>query len=396
MWLLDPRPDLPTIVRHGRAGLRAVGGVEHAGDAGAAHPRLPRAGQFVAKDNRARGISAAPARRARAASTTTASRTRPRPSAGEAQGRGAPAGGAALHPRARLNEMFRRRRKTSASSCRAGCTTADPRAAALGLADAFGARAHADLLLNVTYPLVPEEIAASAPASARAGGRGRPARLHRAGDRRSCAAPTCTKLHGKDVLPMAGEYTPRWCCGPRQVPRRRAGSIDARARGAAWLATSERRARRRRSARPAAAAADLLHRLPRAPGVRGDEAGAAQTGPVHVSADIGCHAFATFAAVQHRQHDPRLRHELASARRSRPCSASAPSPSWATAASGTTACSPASPRPVQQGRRRADHHEERLHLGDRHAGAAVLAAGERAPRASAARMSIENTLRAWA
>ena len=43
MWLLDPRPNLPTIVEHGRAGLRAVRGLEHAGDARAAHPRLPRA-----------------------------------------------------------------------------------------------------------------------------------------------------------------------------------------------------------------------------------------------------------------------------------------------------------------------------------------------------------------
>ena len=30
MWLLDPRPDLPTIVRHGREGLRALGGEQHA------------------------------------------------------------------------------------------------------------------------------------------------------------------------------------------------------------------------------------------------------------------------------------------------------------------------------------------------------------------------------
>ena len=42
VWLLDPRPNLPTIVAHGREGLRALGGLEHAGDARAAHPRLPR------------------------------------------------------------------------------------------------------------------------------------------------------------------------------------------------------------------------------------------------------------------------------------------------------------------------------------------------------------------
>ena len=36
----------------GRAGVRAVGGVEHAGDAGAAHPRLPRARQLRVQGQR--------------------------------------------------------------------------------------------------------------------------------------------------------------------------------------------------------------------------------------------------------------------------------------------------------------------------------------------------------
>ena len=42
MWLLDPRPDLPTDRAHGGERLRTVGGEPRAGDAGAAHPRLPR------------------------------------------------------------------------------------------------------------------------------------------------------------------------------------------------------------------------------------------------------------------------------------------------------------------------------------------------------------------
>ena len=46
IWLLDPRPNLPTIVQHGREGLRAVRGIEHAGVPRAAHPRLPRARQL--------------------------------------------------------------------------------------------------------------------------------------------------------------------------------------------------------------------------------------------------------------------------------------------------------------------------------------------------------------
>ena len=42
MWLLDPRPHLPRDRARGRAGLRALRGQQHAGDADAAHPRLSR------------------------------------------------------------------------------------------------------------------------------------------------------------------------------------------------------------------------------------------------------------------------------------------------------------------------------------------------------------------
>ena len=43
MWLLDPRPNLPTIVDMVEQRLRALRSLEHAGDDGAADPRLPRA-----------------------------------------------------------------------------------------------------------------------------------------------------------------------------------------------------------------------------------------------------------------------------------------------------------------------------------------------------------------
>ena len=42
MWLLDPRPELSSIVRTVGKGLRAVGSEPCAGDAGTAHPRLSR------------------------------------------------------------------------------------------------------------------------------------------------------------------------------------------------------------------------------------------------------------------------------------------------------------------------------------------------------------------
>ncbi len=43
LLLFDPRPDLGHMVRHCRAGVRAFGGVEHAGDAAVAYPCLPSA-----------------------------------------------------------------------------------------------------------------------------------------------------------------------------------------------------------------------------------------------------------------------------------------------------------------------------------------------------------------
>ena len=53
MWLLDPRPNLPSIVRAVEAGIRAVRGQQYAGDAGTAHPRLPRARTFHRQGQRA-------------------------------------------------------------------------------------------------------------------------------------------------------------------------------------------------------------------------------------------------------------------------------------------------------------------------------------------------------
>ena len=42
VWLLDPRPNLPTIVKMVEEGFELSEASQHAGDAGSAHPRLPR------------------------------------------------------------------------------------------------------------------------------------------------------------------------------------------------------------------------------------------------------------------------------------------------------------------------------------------------------------------
>ena len=81
----------------------------------------------------------------------------------------------------------------------------------LGLADAFGASRVPIYCMNVTYPMIPEEIVEFCAGKKRsADRRGRPARLHRGRSARHLAARTTSndvKVRGKDVLPMAGEYT---------------------------------------------------------------------------------------------------------------------------------------------------------------------------------------------
>jgi len=169
----------------------------------------------------------------------------------------------------------------------------------LGLADAFGASELPLLVLNVTYPIVPDEIVAFA-----AGKRavlvveeGQPeyierdilAALHRAG---STAA-----LHGKDLLQMAGEYTVEvMSAGLAGFVERHLPGVDVGG-GRAWLAAN--------AARRSDVAASLGKALPaRPPGFcigcperpvfAALKLAQQEVGPVHIAADIGCHALATF------------------------------------------------------------------------------------------------------
>ena len=67
-------------------------------------------------------------------------------------------------------------------------------------------------------------------------------------------------------------------------------------------------------------------------------------GRPHVSMDVGCHAFASFEPFSQGNTLLGYGMSLASAAGVTPMSARRPWRSWATAASGTTACCRASPR----------------------------------------------------
>jgi indolepyruvate ferredoxin oxidoreductase alpha subunit len=169
----------------------------------------------------------------------------------------------------------------------------------LGLADAFGASRWPLLVLNVTFPLVPDEIAAFS--------RGKRALLvveegapeyieqEILATLRRCDLPTA--VHGKNLLPRAGEYT------VEAISRGLVSFFDHHTPGAVaesgrtWLVANEQRRQ---------AVARMLGRplpprppqfctgCPERPVFSALKLAQQRVGAVHIAADIGCHSFGTF------------------------------------------------------------------------------------------------------
>src|SRR5688572_25855643 len=189
----------------------------------------------------------------------------------------------------RLNETFPGDMAGLGIICQGGLYNATIRALqTLGLADAFGTARVPIYCMNVTYPMVPDEIVdfARTRESILIVEEGQPAfieeqvlatlRRHGVND---------VKVRGKDVLPMAGEYTGEVVLGGIAKFLGRSPVMEP-------IASLKKKA------------ADLLGGLPvRPPGfcvgcperpvfsamklLEGD------TGKFHLSADIGCHLFST-------------------------------------------------------------------------------------------------------
>jgi indolepyruvate ferredoxin oxidoreductase alpha subunit len=117
----------------------------------------------------------------------------------------------------RLNEVFAGERNDIGIICQGGLYNAVIRALQLlGLADAFGATRIPIYCMNVTYPLIPEEIIdfSRTKQAILIVEEGQPAHIEDAvlaALRRAAVAGSeglnGVKVHGKDVLPLAGEYT---------------------------------------------------------------------------------------------------------------------------------------------------------------------------------------------
>jgi indolepyruvate ferredoxin oxidoreductase alpha subunit len=158
----------------------------------------------------------------------------------------------------------------------------------LGLADAFG-RSRAPLyVLNVTYPLIPEEFAAFA-----AGKRavliveeGQPAFVEQSASQFLREAASEARIEGKSVLPMAGEYT------GAVVEKGIRGFLDRWVRGSAAPEAPLVPAAELRSLVPPRPPG-LCTGCPERPFFASLKIVEREVGALNVSADIGCHSFAT-------------------------------------------------------------------------------------------------------
>ncbi len=165
----------------------------------------------------------------------------------------------------------------------------------LGLADAFGDTQVPIYIMNATYPVVPEEIVSfcSGKKSVLMVEEGNPNYLEQAIKVALRDADVDTKVYGKGILPMAGEYTGEVmlrglagfmsACGEASHGDNRISAVDA-LKGEAAELLGEPVPPRPPSfctgcpERPVFSAMKIVEK---------------ELGPTHVSADIGCHTFST-------------------------------------------------------------------------------------------------------
>jgi indolepyruvate ferredoxin oxidoreductase, alpha subunit len=300
MWLLDPRPDLPTIVRCVEQGFE----LSEASHAPVMLELRIRAchvtGEFIARDNRPGRYSALNrlpgpprfdyARLSHPPVTFIHERLKVEDRVPAAQ---------AFIREHKLNEMIGGDLDDIGIIVMGGLTNAVLRALErLGLADIFGTSRVPILVLNVVYPLVPEELTAFC-----AGKRtvlvveeGHPEYIEHALNVELRRADLPTRVLGKGPLPKAGEYTAEVLLNalaaflaearpagldPEAIVARVREIVGDRAKVAAVLGELP--------ARPPA----FCTGCPERPVFSAIKLVQREIGPAHISADIGCHSFGT-------------------------------------------------------------------------------------------------------
>ena len=302
IWLLDPRPDLPTIVRMVEQGFE----LSEASHAPVMMELRVRAchvtGEFTAKANRRAAysgknrIAGPPAFDYGKLAHPPVIFSQERRKVEERL----PAAQQFIRDR-KLNELIAGDLAEIGLIVVGGLTTGVLRALErLGLADLYGASRIPIYVLNVVYPLVPDELRAFC-ADKRAVlvvEEGSPDYIEQAINAELRRADIQTRVLGKDCLPRTGEYTSEPLINGLAafLSATRPSGIDADDIGA--------RAQRMLAHKAAAVAAvgDIPARppnfctgCPERPVFSAIKLMQRELGPTHISADIGCHSFATFA-----------------------------------------------------------------------------------------------------
>ena len=308
LWLLDPRPNLPSIVRLVEEGF-ALSEASHTPVMLEVRIRACHVhGSFVCKDNLRPAFSVRDAMEQPVRDTSRivlppASYLHEQEKVRDRW----PAAQRFIAER-RLNEFFGPDDGEIGIILQGGMYNAVIRALQLlGLSDAFGNTRIPLYVLNVTYPLLADEVRRFC-----AGKRavlmveeGQPEFLEQALHTILRRGDLQTRVHGKDMLPMAGEYTAAVlreglanfvsATMPQMLPAPRRRCPNSRHR------------RRGRATRGAWPAAELLHRLPGAADFHRGEAGGARAGPAPCQRRYRLPFVFHPAAVQHRQHHDGLR-----------------------------------------------------------------------------------------
>jgi indolepyruvate ferredoxin oxidoreductase alpha subunit len=171
----------------------------------------------------------------------------------------------------------------------------------LGFADVFGNSKIPLFVLNVTYPLVPEEISTfcAGKKAVLIVEEGQPDYLEQTINTILRRADISTKVIGKDVLPMAGEYTPEVILtGIKEFFRAHAPQgvdVTALVSQVEQLVSVKKQATELLGAPVPTRPPTFCTGCPERPVFSAMKIIQQELGPTHVSADIGCHSFATLA-----------------------------------------------------------------------------------------------------
>ena len=302
MWLLDPRPDLPTIVRMVEKGFE----LSEASHAPVMLDLRVRAchvtGEFVAKDNR-RGVYSGQHRLAGPPRFEYGRLAHPPVIFTQERlkiEQRLPAAQAFIREQA-LNELVPGAVEDVGIVVLGGLTNGLIRALArLDLADLYGRSRIPIYVLNVAYPLVPEEVKdfCAGKRAVLVVEEGSPDYVEQQINVILRSADISTRVLGKGCLPRSGDYTSEvFLRGLAAfLAETRPSGIDADA-----VAAQTGQILAHKSG-VAAILGDIPPRppnfctgCPERPVFAAIKLAQRELGPTHISADIGCHSFATFA-----------------------------------------------------------------------------------------------------